>query len=235
MFSINGIIFTGNNNIIANGRVISEGRTGKVQNFDERKFEDASSVEKITIDSAVADVNISVSNSSKIEVHFYGRADIDGDIDFDVRMVKHELIIALKFICNCYNGSLKLDVTVPRKIFKTIAAKSSSADITLGEGVSMEYLKVKTQSGNLETNVIFTNASITTMSGNVELYIDATKDINVDISTMSGNVSAEFNNISDIGLSTRTMSGNVRDYHKGGTGYNANVDISTMSGNIRIR
>lgn len=235
MININGRIFSGSNVTIVNGRVISGGGTGKTQNFDERKSEDASSVEKIAIDSTVADVNISVSNSSKIEAHFYGQADIDGDIDFDVRVVNRELRITLKFTGNCYNGSLKLDVTVPHKTFNAIAAKSSSADVTLCEGVSMEHLKVKTQSGDLETNATFTNASVTTMSGDVELYIDATKDIAVEISTMSGDVSAEFNNIGYIDLSTSSMSGDVRNRHKGGTGYTAVVDVSTMSGDIRIR
>lgn len=73
---------------------------------------------------------------------------------------------------------------------------------------------MKTQSGDLESNATFANASITTMSGDVELYINAKENIFVEISTMSGD---------------------VRNRHKGGTGYTANVDISTMSGDIRIR
>lgn len=235
MININGRNFSGSNVIIVNGWVINGGGTGKPQNFDERKSEDANSVEKVTIDSTVADVNISVSNSSKIEAHFYGQTDIEVDIDFDVRVVNRELKITLKFTGNCYNGSLKLDVTVPHKTFKAIVAKSTSADVTLNEGVSMEYLKIKTQSGDLETNATFTNASVTTMSGDVELCIDATKDIAVEISTMSGDVSAEFNNIDYIDLSTSSKSGDVRNRHKRGTGYTADVDISTMSGDIRIR
>jgi hypothetical protein len=235
MININGRNFFGSNVINVTGRVISGGGTGKTQNFDERKSEDASRVEKIAIDSTVIDVNISVSNSSKIEAHFYGQADIDGDIDFDVCVVNSELRITLKCIGNCYNGSLKLDVTVPHKTFKEIAAKSSSADVTLSEGVSTEYLKVKTQSGDLETDAIFTKASIATMSGDVGLYIDATEDISVEISTKSGDVSADFDNIDNINLSTSTMSGDVRNRHKGGNGYTADVYISTKSGDIRIR
>lgn len=130
---------------------------------------------------------------------------------------------------------MKLDVSVPKKTFKVISAKSSSADITLNEGVSTDYLKVKTQSGDLETNATVNNISVCTMSGDVELCIDATQDINVEVSTMSGDVSAEFNNIGNINLSTSSMSGDVRNRHKESRGYNADVDISTMSGDIRIR
>ena len=73
------------------------------------------------------------------------------------------------------------------------------------------------------------------LSGDVELYINAIKDIDVEISTMSGDVSTEFNNIGHVNLSTSSMSGDVRNRYKGGAGYTADVDISTMSGDIRIR
>ena len=235
MISINGRVFSGSNVTIVNGRVISGGGIGKTQKFDERKVEDCSNVEKITIDSTFGDVHVYVSNSSKVETHLYGEADIDGDINFDVQVVNRELRITLKSTGNCFNGNLKLDVSVPKKTFKVISAKSSSADITLNEGVSTDYLKVKTQSGDLETNATVNNISVSTMSGDVELFIDATQDINVEVSTMSGDVSAEFNNIGHINLSTSSMSGDVRNRHKESRGYNAYVDISTMSGDIRIR
>lgn len=150
-------------------------------------------------------------------------------------MINRELIITLEFTGNCFNGNLKLDVTVPQKTFKVISTKSSSADITLNEGVSTDYLKVKTQSGDLETNATVNNVSVSTMSGDVELCIDATQDINVEVSTMSGDVSVEFNNIGHLNLSTSSMSGDVRNRHKESRGYNADVSVSTMSGDIRIR
>lgn len=71
---------------------------------------------------------------------------------------------------------------------------------------------------------------------NIELYIEAIKDINVNISSMSGDITAEFSNIGYINLYTNSMSGSVRNRHKEvKDGYNADVDISTMSGDIRIR
>ena len=205
MISINGRIFSGGNVTIVNGRVINGGEIGKTQKFDERKVEDCSNVEKIAIDSTFGDVNVSVSNSSKVEAHFYGEANIDGDVNFDVQVVNRELRITLKSTGNCFNGNLKLDVSVPKKTFKVISAKSSSADITLNEGVSTDYLKVKTQSGDLETNATVNNISVCTMSGDVELCIDATQDINVEVSTMSGDVSAEFNNISSVRLAVASV------------------------------
>ena len=234
MFSINGQIFSGSNVTIVNGRVISGGKTGKSRKFDERKSEDCSNIDKIVIDSTVADVSVSVTDSSEVEAYFYGEAEIDGDVDFDLQLVNRELRITLHHTGNCFNGSLKLDITVPRKTFREISAKSSSGDITLNEGVSTDYLQVTIQSGDLETSAIASSFSVSMMSGDVELRIDAIQDINVNISIMSGDVSAEFNNIGHINLSASSMAGNVKNRHKEGNGYIANVNISTMSGNIRI-
>lgn len=111
--------------------------------------------------------NNSVSNSSKIETHFYGQANVDGDVNFDVRLINNELKITLKYTVNFYNGNFNLDISVPRKTFKTISAKTSSANITLSNNVSTELLNLKTQSGNLEISAAFTNALTTTMSENV--------------------------------------------------------------------
>ena len=130
MVIINGRVFTGNN----------------VTKFDERKVVDCSNVDKITIDSTVCDVDVSASNSSKAEAHFYGGATVDGDVNFDVRVVNRELMITLRLTGNCYRGNLILDVTIPQRTFKVITAKSLSADITLNAGVATDYLKVKTKS-----------------------------------------------------------------------------------------
>ena len=131
MISINGRVFSGSNVTIVNGRVISGGGTGKAQKFDERKAEDCNNIEKIAIDSTFVDVNVSVSNLSKVETHFYGEADIDGDVNFDVRVVNRELRITLEFTGNCFNGNLKLDVTVPQKTYQYFSYLRSSRFLLL--------------------------------------------------------------------------------------------------------
>ena len=217
------------------GRGTIDGGIINYQKFDKRKAEDCSDIEKIAIDSKFCNVNVSVSNSSNVEAHFYGEADFDGDVNFDVQAVNREIRITLEITGNCFIRNLQLDVTIPSKIFKVISANSSSANITLNKGVSTDYLKVKTLSGNLETNATVNNVSVFTKSGDVELCIDANQDISVDISTMSGDVSAEFKNIRNMTLSTSSISGNIRNCHnKESRGYNADVNISTKSGDIRI-
>ena len=235
MISINGKVFSGSNVTIVNGRVINGDGIGKTQKFNKRKSEDCKNFDKIAIDSTFGSVHIFVSNSSKVEAHLYGEANIDGDINFDAHVINRELRITLKSTGNFFGGNLNLDVSVPKKMFKAISAKSLSASFTLDEGVETNSLKVKTQSGYLESNAIAYNISVSTMSGYVELYINATHDINVDVSTMSGYVSAEFHNIRQLNLSTSSVSGNTRNCYKESSGFIADVDISTISGNIRIR
>ncbi len=235
MITINGKVLSGRDAVIVNGQIINNGGIGKRQRFDERKTVDCSNIDKITIDTIFGDINMSVSNSSKLEAHLHGEADIEGDVKFEVVSVNRELRITLKISGNCFNKDLRLDVSVPQKTFKLISVKSSTANITLNEGISTDNLKVKTSSGDLVTNATVINVSVSTMSGDVDIFIDANQDLNVDVSTMNGDVSLEFNNIGHIDLSTNSMNGNVRNHHKESRGYNAYVDISTMNGDVRIR
>lgn len=236
MVIINGKIYSGNNVIITNGQIITTGNElGKTKKFEEKRVEDANDIEKITINSSIVEVNVSVSNSSKVETHFYGQANIDGDIDFDVYMINRELKIELKFNGTLYNGELKLDVTIPQKTFRAITLNSSSGNISLlDEYLSTEDLRLKTQSGFINTSATFTNASISTMSGNFALCCIAKKDIFINISTMSGDGLLTFNNIKTIKLLKSSMSGHISNHYQGSVGFVANINISTMSGDVKI-
>lgn len=219
-----GTISNNNNSINISGNIVGSNITFTTANasirdsndFDEELPFDANSVERINIDSDV-EVNMSVWNSSHTTVHFYGRADIaKEDIWFDARIIEHELKVQLKFIDDCFNSNLKLDIKVPYKTFKAIFADITSGDFSLDQGVSMESLRVSNTSGN------------------VKLKLYATKDIEVGISTMCGSVSAEFHNVNFSYLATCSLSGTVRNYHKSGNGYLANVNISTTMGDITL-
>ena len=81
---------------------------------------------------------------------------------------------------------------------------------------------------------MFTNAFITTTSGDVELSINATEDIEVEISTVNGDVLTKLNNIGQVNLSTSSVNGDIENRHKKETGYTADVDISTVNGDIKV-
>lgn len=146
--------FRANNVTIINGKVINGNDSISYKNFDDRKEENAHNVEKITIDSSMADVDVSVSNSEKVEAHFFGEVSVDGDVKFDVKRILNEIIVTLNFSGASFGGNLKLNVTIPAKEFKQIFIKTNSGDVQVRENVATSDLKVKTQSGDVETNSI---------------------------------------------------------------------------------
>lgn len=74
-----------------------------------------------------------------------------------------------------------------------------------------------------------------TMSGDVDIFINAISNVELEVSTMSGDIEAELQNIGHVNLSSSTMSGTTKNRHNSTVGYTANVDLSTMSGDIKIR
>ena len=234
MIIINGNVITGNNVVSLNGRILNDQNTANTKKIDERKSTTSLNVEKITIDSEFANINISSCNSSDIEAHLYGETISGVNVDFNMEVQNHELIISVNLTDNCYTGNLTLDISIPSKTFKSIVVETISTNITLSKNILTEYLKLSTQAGNIITYATFSTCSISAISGNIELCINATKDISVDISAICGNVSAKFNNISKINISTTSICGNTRNHHKRQTGYTANGNISTTSSNITI-
>lgn len=210
-------------------------KTGELKKFDELKFEHAIYVDKISIDSSSVDVNIFCSDSSDIEAHFYGKANLDGTIEFDVQLVERELKITLNILGECYNNKLYLDVRVPKKRFKEISVKTESADVQLNQFVLTEHLSLTSKSGDLDTEAIFTSANITTTTGNIDFYIDAENDITANLSTTEGDVTLDLNNLGTVNLSITSEGGDVSNH---GTyeedGYTAQISIFTISGDVDI-
>lgn len=224
-----------NNVTIINGKVINGDDSISYKKFDDRKEENAHNVEKITIDSSIADVDVSVSNSEKVEAHFFGEVSADGDVKFDVKRILNEIIVTLNFSGTSFGGNLKLNVTIPSKEFKQIFIKTNSGDVQLRENVATSGLKVKTLSGDVETNSIFRHAILKTTSGDVDIFINAISNVELAVSTMSGDIETELQNIGHVNLSSSTMSGTTKNRHNSTVGYTADVDLSTMSGDIKIR
>lgn len=219
---------------IVNGKIVKKGEADKTYTFDERKIEEARNIDKIVIDTPFANVNILPCDFSKVEAHLYGNVSSDGNFEFDVHIERDELRINLKSIGSYVIGNLNLDLAIPYKTFRLINVITSSGNVIIKKGVLAQKLKVKTMSGNL--NAVIRSGAIlaNTMSGNVELYVNALEDVDISVSTMSGEVLTQLNNIGQLNCSTSSMSGRVQKMHKGKDGYTADVDISTMSGNVTI-
>ncbi len=230
------IIYNGNSVRHIGDNIINGSTLTETKEFDERKSVDCCNIDQISVKSAVIDISVSSSSSSKAEIHLYGKAATDGNISLDVQAENRELKIKVKQKGNYFDGKLKLDITIPRKLFTAISAKSETADITLKEGVSANSLKVKTETGKVKSDVTFKDASIKTETGGVDLNVNAKNDINVEISTETGNISANLYNVSHISLHAKAELGDVINRHKGCIiGYNAYVNVSSTTGSIEIQ
>ena len=131
---------------------------------------------------------------------------------------------------------MKLDISIPNNQYNLIKVESASANISLSECISAKRIELNTSSGDVITDATFVEANISTMSGDVELYINSNEDISMDISTMSGDISIQVDNIDSIDFSTSTMTGDIRNKHEGSLGgYNAKGELSTMSGDIIVK
>ena len=235
----NSIINTGViNGNISNGSMETNFESIPVTRFKEMKSEDAQKVERITINSTFVDVEVIASKSSKlVEAHFFGEATVVGNINFEVCLVGSELKISLTSDTGCHiSGRLCFTVLVPEKNFQQISVNTTSADITLRENVFTDFLKVKTQSGDLDTSATFACANISTKSGDVEMFLLAQQNTDMRISTTSGDVSINLHNIRQVSFAATSMCGNIKNHHiKTATGYYASVAVSTKSGDVMLR
>ena len=237
MIVINGKVFTGNNISIINGRVVGDtGRSGKTQQYDETRREDSTNIDRISINTETIDVSLTPSDASEIVARMHGAAEHDGSVNFDFRTVNRELMITLDFSGSFFDGKLNLDISVPRKTFKVISMTTKTGDLTLAEGVSAESLKVKTQTGDVESEASLNDISIDTQTGDVDLCINATTDIHFDVNTQTGDVSTTFKNISLLYITTKSTLGDVKNCHAPTPyGHSATGRIRSQTGDIRVR
>lgn len=231
----NVVVVKGNNNVMVNGRILNRGDTEKKRKINEKKLVNVEGIERITIDSSVFDINIFSSESSKIEAKCYGELNIDGEVELKTYVANHELKIVLIINGNCYGGSLRFDVIVPRKMFKRLAAQSISANINIGKDVSAETIEAETTTGDISTLATFNNAFLDTRSGNIRCFIEAISNIRAKFSTTSGDVSAEFTKVEKVNLSARSVAGDIENLHRAEKGYIADVKVTTVSGDIQIK
>lgn len=232
---MNNINININGSVIINGKVINGQNTGNYRKIDETRLEYYCNVENINIDSTIADVNVSTSNIEKISVRLHGEANLTGDVKLDVQNRSKTIYVSVKNTGSFSNSNLKLDIVLPYKLFNEIYVNTMSADVIIDEGVCVNYIKVNSKSGDFASNIAFKRAEVNTMSGDIEIEINAKEDIFAELSTKSGDVNLDLKNIRYVNLLGKSMSGTVRNKHENSKGYIANLQVSTMSGDIMIK
>ena len=151
-------------------KVDTESAAAKRREFDEWKLRGLANIEKIIVDSKVADVHISSAKVSAIEIHLQGKAQIDGDIRLSVKHEGIELKVAIEVEGMCYLSNLRLDITIPRTHFKTLSIQTSAGDVCVdNEDVLTYKLEVKTISGKIDIKkgVCIRRISLDSSSGDV--------------------------------------------------------------------
>ena len=236
MINVKGNVITGDNNkIIINGREVDLTDDGEKVVFDEKKEVDCSETYSFSIKADVAEVSISTTNSSKIEAHLYGEVGNKSNINFYIKSIKNEIVIAAEVVKGYGCRNLKLDILIPNKKFEKISIETKSSNIYVNDGVRAEKITEETMSGNIvNRGLIIRTVEAKSMSGNVELIIDAVADISAKVTTMSGDISIKLNNVSSIYADVDSMSGKVVNSQNEQKGYKAKIKASSMSGDISI-
>lgn len=142
---------TNNYGIIkTSGGKVSGGNPGSSKKYNYKKTENANNINRIIVESFV-DINITTSNSNQIVAQLEGKAQIDGNLKFNVQKHNDEINISISLNGSCYNSELKLNISIPNMNFKEIFIKTKSANVKIGHGVTATVIKAKTKIGEIES------------------------------------------------------------------------------------
>lgn len=212
----------------------------EIKTFDQTKVENVKEIENIEIDSAITNINVSVSNSTteEIEARFHGNVSVvkSGEIFFEVSKENNKIKILVKPTGTYNKLNLDLDIVLPKKIFNELSIKSyTSLSINLNEGVLANYIRVYCECSKLTSKAIFESAKFFNEGGDVEVYTYANDDIFLNVSTNVGDISITLNNINYINLHANNTSRILNKKKQIQNGYCADIKVSTIIGKIDIK
>lgn len=227
-------IHTVNNSIIINRVIGGKSFSAETKKIDETRTVLAKGINKIKVDSSLADVTIAVGNRTDVEVHYYGEVCTDGEFKFDVTTFEDEVIVSAKVKGNFFNGRLKLDVLIPQKLFKLISVESQNGRTDIYQNVEAERIKINLQNGRIKSIASFKEIIAKSMNGSIYIMTRAKNDIEISAKSMNGNVSVELENIGFCNISTSSMNGSAKNMHNSIGEYKAIGNVSSMNGNVVV-
>lgn len=160
----------------------------------ERVF-DADQVESIDVTTVSKNITLYKSSGSEVKLHLHGQSNIDNEImEFTSEIREDKLVVEVKrkemiSIGFSFIEDVKLDIYVPSNFYKNINLKSTSGEITVEE-INVDRLEMKTVSGNIDGNNLYTDFSnLETTSGDMML-----RDFKgeVKVKTISGNLFIDY-------------------------------------------
>ena len=234
-----------NGNDITNGRIVGGGySSAEFKKVDETKRNKAEGISKIKVESDCANVTVSTINSTDakepyygeayVEAHYFGEAYTDGKPELNVTTSGDELIITATTKAHVVNGSLKLNVRISPRVFRSISVKSQNGSVGICKEVEAKRLRIDSQNGRIISEATFEEISAKSMNGSIDICTRAKNDIEVNASSMNGSVFVELENIGSCNFSTSSMNGTVRNKKHSTGRYKATGEISSMNGDVKI-
>jgi len=220
-------------NIYINGSIFNN--CGKErQNFSETKCIDGN-INKVKIVTSSTNVSFSYSDSDNIVAKLYGSCIIINSVPvLSINKTLNELNIFIE-MPNNFIGDIALDIMLPKREYNKIIVIGQSSDVTINKILDIKSLNISTLSGNISGKVECEQIDLNTVSGNVDIILEAKSKIISKIQTISGNIVIKCNNVKSFRLYHKTISGEVSNNHNTTKdGGNVTISASTISGNIII-
>ncbi|MBC8079945.1 MAG: DUF4097 family beta strand repeat protein [Gorillibacterium sp.] len=193
---------------------------------DSRSF-NAEEINKVTISSTRADVQITQGTGNEIKLELNGKASKSKDISLNSELKGSELIIQVVQKGSGFFGtsSVKLSVILPKKHYERLNASTTSGDQSLSHVWAGQF-ELSTISGDIDArNLAGVDLVAKTTSGDVELE-DWTG--NVTASTVSGDL--QLKRLQGDKLISRTTSGDVEAHDLMGK----ELRVTTVSGDVEL-
>lgn len=209
--------------------------TLKKEGFNERRVYEVGKIDNIVINLPYTNVSVYQSTSSKVEVRLVGEISIVGEsVKYRVQRRNRNLVIILVVQGDVTKVNLEADIYLPDKYFNLISIFGTSSDIYVEKGIFAKNLRIRTESGKVETGITFEKAELKSADSELNVHINAESDIEVSILTDSGDININLNNIKMEEINIHSVLGSVRYHHREAEGYKAVINASSRDGNIFI-
>ena len=183
-------------------------------------------------------VNVSVKNddSEEVQIHLHGKAKHPNLVNFETYIEKRILMVNSGSRELFSDDEMTLDVKIPKKMLNSLHLDTLGADVSLGNGVSAKEIYINGASGSIEAkNIVYEKGEFFSVSGDIDLVVNAKSNIATEISTTKGDVTVQFLNVGKMEVETFSEYGSSSNCHVDGKGYKADVYVHSRDGDIKIR
>ena len=180
------------------------------------------------------DVSVKNDDSEEVQIHLHGKTKIPNNVIFETYIKKRILMVNIDLFAD---DKMTLDVKIPKKMLTSLHLDTLCAvNVSLGNGVSAKEIYINGASGSIEAkNIVYEKGEFFSVSGDIDLVVNAKSNIATEISTTKGDVTVQFLNVGKMEVETFSEYGSSSNCHVEGKGYKADVYVHSRDGDIKIR